>query len=57
MTGDDDSGRLLNHLDVFRAVERVEQLTGCLEDTDEEAELRRLVTALEEWLIANPYRD
>ncbi|MGO4666547.1 hypothetical protein [Bosea sp. 2RAB26] len=57
MTGDDDSGRLHNPLDVFRAVERVEQLTGCLEDTDEEAELRRLVAVLEEWLAANPYRE
>lgn len=57
MTGDDESGRLHNPLDVFRAVERVEQLTGCLEDTDEERELRRLVDALDEWLIANPYRE
>lgn len=47
----------MNELDVFRAVERVEQLTGCLEDTPEEAELLSLVTTLEEWLIANPYQE
>ncbi|GAU86694.1 hypothetical protein [Bosea sp. BIWAKO-01] len=56
MTADDARQGLQNHLDVFRAVERVEQLTGCLEDTPEEAELAGLVAALEDWLIANPYR-
>ncbi|MGO4673005.1 hypothetical protein AB4Z40_08905 [Bosea sp. 2YAB26] len=47
----------MNELDVFRAVERVEQLTGCLEDTPEETELITLVTALEEWLVRNPYQE
>lgn len=47
----------MNELDVYRAVERVEQLTGCLEETPEEAELIALVTALEEWIVRNPYRD
>ncbi|GAU80686.1 hypothetical protein BIWAKO_00576 [Bosea sp. BIWAKO-01] len=42
---------------MFRAVERVGQITGCIENSDEEAELIRLVTALEEWLAANPYVD
>lgn len=46
---------LLNELDVFRAVERVEQLTGCLEDTPEETELIGLHEALEAWLAVHPY--
>ncbi len=57
MTGDEPHGlpSLRNHLDVFRAVERVEQLTGCLEETAEESELIRIVDALDDWLAANPY--
>ncbi len=56
MTGDAARGPtwLNNHLDIFRAVARVEQLTACLEDTREEAEPVALVAFLEEWLSATP---
>lgn len=45
---------LVTHLDVWRAVERVEQLTGCLEDTPAEVELIQLVAALETWVWLHP---
>ncbi|TCR60919.1 hypothetical protein [Bosea sp. BK604] len=40
--------------DVERAVEHVQGLTGCIEDSAEENELIELVTALDEWLRHNP---
>ena len=43
--------------DVARAIEHVQGLTGCLEDTPEEAELIRIVDALDDWLSDNPYLE
>lgn len=36
-------------LDCQRVQERIDQLLGCLEDSDEEAELMALTEAFEEW--------
>ncbi|GAU84709.1 hypothetical protein BIWAKO_04646 [Bosea sp. BIWAKO-01] len=41
---------LATYSDVLRAVDRVQDLTGCLEDTPEEVELIQLVAALEMWV-------
>jgi hypothetical protein len=36
-------------LDCQRALERIAELAGCIESTDEERELRALAEAVKEW--------